>query len=158
MLTGALGAGIFALGAATSAQAANIPVNDAGDSGPGTLRAAINTANNTPLVEDTIKFAIPGNGVHTITPLTPLPTITAPVKINGYTQTDADPATDASPATLRIVFKDGSKRDIRIPVETWMQTGRHTYAIDGGVVAEATVDPDRRLPDADRSNNSVKAR
>ena len=62
------------------------------------------------------------------------------------------------PATLRIVFKDGSKRDIRIPVETWMQTGRHTYAIDGGVVAEATVDPDRRLPDADRSNNSVKAR
>jgi hypothetical protein len=42
-------------------------------------------------------------------------------------------------------------------VETWMQTGRHTYAIDGGVVAEATVDHDRRQPDADRSNNSVRA-
>ena len=111
MLTGALGAGIFALGAATSAQAANIAVNDAGNSGPGTLRAAINTANNTPLVEDTIKFAIPGNGVHTITPLTPLPTITAPVKINGYTQTDADPATDASPATLRIVIDAGNVDD-----------------------------------------------
>jgi hypothetical protein len=110
MLTGALGAGIFALGAATSAQAANIPVNDAGNSGPGTLRAAINTANNTPAVEDTIKFAIPGTGVHTITPLTPLPTITAPVKINGYTQTDADPA-DVSPATLKIVIDAGNVDD-----------------------------------------------
>ena len=62
------------------------------------------------------------------------------------------------PATLRVVFKDGGKKDIRIPVETWMQTGKHTYAIDGGPVAEATVDPDHRLPDADRSNNSMKAK
>jgi hypothetical protein len=72
------------------------------------LRAAINTANNTPAVEDTIKFAIPGNGVHTITPLTPLPPVTAPVKINGYTQTDADPATDISPARLKIVIDAGN--------------------------------------------------
>jgi hypothetical protein len=61
------------------------------------------------------------------------------------------------PATLRVTLQNGQKRDIRIPVETWMQTGKHTYAIDGGPVAEATVDPDHRLPDADRSNNSMKA-
>ncbi|THD61091.1 MAG: M1 family peptidase [Phenylobacterium sp.] len=62
------------------------------------------------------------------------------------------------PAMLRVTFKDGKTRDIRIPVETWMQTGRHTYPIDGGAVAEATVDPDHRLPDADRSNNTMKAK
>ncbi|MGZ6018091.1 MAG: M1 family metallopeptidase [Phenylobacterium sp.] len=62
------------------------------------------------------------------------------------------------PATLRITFQNGQTRDIRIPVETWMQTGRHTYAIDGGPVAEAVVDPDHRLPDADRSNNGMKAK
>ncbi|MBS0333850.1 MAG: M1 family metallopeptidase [Proteobacteria bacterium] len=62
------------------------------------------------------------------------------------------------PATLRVTFKDGKTRDMRIPVETWMQGGKHTYAIEGGPVAEATVDPDHRLPDADRSNNSMQAK
>ncbi len=61
------------------------------------------------------------------------------------------------PATLRVTLQNGQKRDIRIPVETWMQTGKHTYAIEGGPVAEATIDPDHRLPDADRSNNTMKA-
>ena len=37
-------------------------------------------------VLDTITFNIPGAGVHTIIPLTPLPTITDPVVIDGYTQ------------------------------------------------------------------------
>ena len=62
------------------------------------------------------------------------------------------------PATLRVTYADGQTRDIRIPVETWMQTGKHSYALDGGAVASATIDPDHRLPDADRSNNSLKAR
>jgi hypothetical protein len=62
------------------------------------------------------------------------------------------------PATLRVTFRDGKTRDIRIPVETWMQTGRHVYTVEGGAVAEATIDPDHRLPDGDRSNNSFKAK
>ena len=38
-----------------------------------------------------------------------------------------------------------------------MQTGGHTYAFEGlGPIVEATIDPDRRLPDVDRSNNSFK--
>ena len=61
------------------------------------------------------------------------------------------------PATLRVTFKDGKTRDIKIPVETWMQTGKHSYPVDG-VVAEATVDPDKRLPDVDRSNNMMRAK
>jgi parallel beta-helix repeat protein len=117
MLAGALGASIVALGVATSAQAATITVNDSGNSGSGTLRDAINTANNTPAVADTIKFKIPGSGVHTIRPLTPLPTLTSPVTINGYTQTDADPATDVSPATLKIVI-DGGDVDDALRIES----------------------------------------
>jgi hypothetical protein len=62
------------------------------------------------------------------------------------------------PATLRVTYRDGKTRDIRIPVETWMQTGKHTYALDGGPVAEAVIDPDHRLPDADRANNAMKAK
>jgi len=62
------------------------------------------------------------------------------------------------PATLRVTFRSGEKRDIRVPVETWMQTGTHVFALDGGPVAEAVIDPDHRLPDADRSNNSFRPR
>jgi len=59
------------------------------------------------------------------------------------------------PATLRVTYRSGEKRDVRIPVETWMQGASHTFTLDGGgVVADATVDPDHRLPDRDRANNS----
>ncbi|HXA39446.1 MAG TPA: M1 family metallopeptidase [Phenylobacterium sp.] len=81
---------------------------------------------------------------------------------------DGDPAKGAQvtvqnlgqlvlPATLRVTYRNGQKRDIRVPVETWMQTGTHTFTVEGGgAVAEAAIDPDHRLPDADRSNNSFK--
>jgi hypothetical protein len=59
------------------------------------------------------------------------------------------------PATLRITYRNGAKRDVRIPVETWLQSGSHVFTLEpAGPVAEATVDPDHRLPDKDRSNNS----
>jgi hypothetical protein len=102
-LAGALGAGIFALGAAGSAQAATFTVNDVGNSGGGTLRSAIIAANNT-AAKDTIKFDFAGSSVRTITPTTPLPVISEPVKINGYTHADADPATDTAPAAIKIVL------------------------------------------------------
>ena len=66
-LVGALGAGIFALAATTSAQAATITVNDPGNSGPGTLRDAINSANNLPNA-DVIEASAWAPGVHTIKP------------------------------------------------------------------------------------------
>ena len=53
------------------------------------------TANDT----DTIAFNIPGSGVHTITPSSPLPTITDPVVINGYSQPGATP-TQTAPGCL----------------------------------------------------------
>ncbi len=50
-----------------------------------TLRDAINQANSTP-ESDTINFSITGPGVKTFQPATPLPTITAPVFLDGTSQ------------------------------------------------------------------------
>src|SRR5262245_13989177 len=60
-------------------------VTTTADSGPGSLRQAITDANGNG-GPDTINFNITGSGVHTITPATPLPTITDAVTINGYSQ------------------------------------------------------------------------
>ena len=56
------------------------------DSGPGSLRQAILDANGVPGLTVTIDFDIPGAGVQTIEPITPLPPITAAVLIDGTTQ------------------------------------------------------------------------
>ncbi len=61
------------------------------------------------------------------------------------------------PATLRVTYRSGETREVKIPVEAWMQVGSHTYAFEGfGPIVDATIDPDRRLPDVDRTNNSFK--
>ena len=63
-----------------------VVVTNVSDSGPGSLRNAIQAANATPGVTETITFNIPGPGVRTIIPTTPLPTVSDPVDINGTTQ------------------------------------------------------------------------
>ena len=63
-------------------------VTTTADSGLGSLRAAIIYANANP-GDDTITFAIPGAGIQMIAPNSPLPTITVPVTIDGYTQPGA---------------------------------------------------------------------
>ncbi len=62
------------------------------DDGPGSLRQAIEIANAT-AGPDIIAFDIPGPGPHTIAPIRPLPYITVPVTIDGYSQAGAAPAT-----------------------------------------------------------------
>jgi S-layer homology domain len=72
--------------------AATFTVTTNADSGAGSLRQAINDANSN-VGPQTIQFAIPGPGVHTITPATPLPVITSPTTIDGYTQAGSSPNT-----------------------------------------------------------------
>lgn len=60
-------------------------VTNTNDAGAGSLRAAILSA-NTSAGLDTISFNIPGGGVHTISPTSPLPQITDPVTIDATTQ------------------------------------------------------------------------
>ena len=70
-------------------------VNSTADPGDGvcavtdcTLREAIDAANANSGADD-IMFSIPGAGPHTIMPVSPLPTITESVNINGYSQLGA---------------------------------------------------------------------
>src|SRR5258706_11118120 len=103
-----------------SAHASTITVNSIADTaandGQCTLREAITAANTntasggasgecaageaSPAV-DTIAFAIPGAGVHTITPTSTLPSITEAVLIDGYTQ-PGNGGPDASMNTLPV--------------------------------------------------------
>src|SRR6476660_2620089 len=66
------------------------------DSGTGSLRQAIMDANS--MGGGTINFSIMGSGVHTISPLTVLPTITQTVTINGYSQ--AGSSANTNPPTM----------------------------------------------------------
>src|SRR4051794_32915208 len=63
------------------------------DSGPGSLRQAILDANASDVAADLISFAIPGDGVHTIAPLTVLPDLlySGPITIDATTQPGYDP-------------------------------------------------------------------
>lgn len=74
-----------------------------------TLRAAIEqaNANNNPTAVDRIEFSIGATGVATIFPGSPLPTITQPVDINGYS------APDASVNTMQV----GDNADLRIRID-----------------------------------------
>jgi hypothetical protein len=59
------------------------------------------------------------------------------------------------PSTLEVVYTDGSKQDIRVPVETWMQHRSYAIRVDGDKpVKSATIDPQHAIPDVDRSNNT----
>jgi hypothetical protein len=80
-----LTAAIFACVFTVPAAAATFVVSNTSDSGVGSLRQAIMEANATS-DPDTIEFAIPGDGVHTIAVLSTLPPITKPLIMDGYTQ------------------------------------------------------------------------
>jgi hypothetical protein len=59
------------------------------------------------------------------------------------------------PATLRVTFADGTHRDVRLPAESWIrQAVTRVFIEPGPTVSSATVDPDHRIPDRDRSNDA----
>ena len=68
-------------------------VTNTNDNGAGSFRQMLIDANNNP-GKDTIRFNIPGNTKHTISPASPLPVITDPVVIDGYSQPGASPSTN----------------------------------------------------------------
>ncbi len=76
---------LFLLGAAPACVAGTFTITSTDDSGPGTLREAIAQVNASP-GPHRIEFNLSGNGVHTISPLTALPTIVNEVTIDGYSQ------------------------------------------------------------------------
>ena len=90
---------------ATPSYAATFTVNSTADPGTGvcdatecTFREAIIAANQN-FGADIIAFNISGNGPHTISPTSVLPTIIQAVTIDGYTQGDSTTGTTADDAT-----------------------------------------------------------
>ena len=62
------------------------------------------------------------------------------------------------PATLRIDFADGSHLDQRVPVETWIQQTQPQVRVPSTQkVLHVTLDPEHKLPDADRGDNQIDA-
>ena len=93
-------------------------VTNTNDTGAGSLREAIVAANGT-AGADTITFNIPGSGVHTISPLTPLPAITEAVTIDGYSQPGASESTVGSsewtPDARLLIELSGDARRVARP-------------------------------------------
>lgn len=68
-------------------------VTNTNDSGDGSLRQAI-ACGSIRSAGDTISFNIPGTGVKTIAPLSPLPALTGTIIVDGYTQPGSSPNTN----------------------------------------------------------------
>ncbi|MBV9529100.1 M1 family metallopeptidase [Sphingomonas sp.] len=63
------------------------------------------------------------------------------------------------PVTLRVTFADGTRRDIRLPAETWIRQAATDVPVPGASPAvRAELDPDHKIPDRDRSNNLFQPR
>ncbi|HEV2268473.1 MAG TPA: M1 family metallopeptidase [Steroidobacteraceae bacterium] len=78
---------------------------------------------------------------------------------NGAAVTVANLDRMVMPATLRVVYGDGSRQDVRVPVETWLQHTSFTLLVSGSKpVVSATLDPQHALPEADRGNGTFAVR
>jgi hypothetical protein len=110
LVTGLCVALLLSLAAGGATAATEFAVTNTNDSGPGSLRQAILDANAfiNSLHDNTVVFAIPGSGVHSIRPLSPLPPI-KDLLIDGYTQPGSQPNSleSGSDAVLTIEL-DGS--------------------------------------------------
>jgi len=72
----------------------------------------------------------------------------------GNTITIANLDQMAMPVTLEVVFSDGTKKRIELPVETWLQGNTQTVRVNGTQkITSVTIDPDHVLPDRNRVNN-----
>ncbi len=62
----------------------------------------------------------------------------------------------AMPFAVEAKLKDGTKKRMNLPVETWLQNKAITFVIPTTTEAESvTVDPEAALPDMNRKNNTM---
>jgi hypothetical protein len=82
----------------------------------------------------------------------------AVTKIDGAALTILNKGQLVLPATVEVKFKDGTTERIKLPVETWLSKGEYVWSSDDKKpIASVVIDPDHKLPDDDRSNNSKSA-
>ncbi len=119
--------------------AATFTVTNTNDSGAGSLRQAILDA-NAAAGDDTIDFAIPGGGVHTIAPLTPLALITGGVTIDGYTQSGSSPNTNGPGLpdnSVHLIELDGTHSGAGNGAAALSFQGTFSFVVRGLVVNRA---------------------
>ena len=92
----------------------------------------------------------------------------ADLAVEKVAYTNGDPAKGATvtiasrdklvmPAVVEVVFVDGTKTRIHLPVETWIRRREMTLSVASTqAIASVTIDPDHAIPDKDRSNNVLK--
>jgi hypothetical protein len=117
----------------SNALAGNFNVTTTADTGPGSLRQAITDANANSDA-DTISFAIPGSGVHTIALASTLPAITAPVTIDGYTQPGASANTlSVGDNAVILIRVDGTNAGVIFNMSGTGSTIRGLCLVNGSV-------------------------
>ncbi len=63
------------------------------------------------------------------------------------------------PAMLEVTYTDGTHQRVRVPVATWIQHKSFGVVVAGSKqVKSATIDPDAKLPDVNRANNTWTAK
>ena len=144
--------GIAALGLSCAVSpAVTFVVTNANDTGPGSLRQALFDANAAPGA-NLIQFNLPGSGVRTLAPLTPLPLITNSLTIDGYSLPGSSPNTlaNSNNAVLLIrldgvnltngfpdglSFENAGNNTVRGLVIVRFYTGIQLYASSGNTIA-----------------------
>jgi hypothetical protein len=79
-------------------------------------------------------------------------------KIDASTVTLSNRGQLVLPTTVEVTFQDGTKTRVKLPVETWLQSGKYTWILEKKTpISSVVVDPDHQLPDDERSNNENQA-
>ncbi|RYZ20104.1 MAG: M1 family peptidase [Chitinophagaceae bacterium] len=64
----------------------------------------------------------------------------------------------AMPVPVRITESNGTVHNLTLPVEVWQRGGTWTFTVPStSNIRDVTLDPDKKLPDVNRANNSFKA-
>ncbi|HQU56250.1 MAG TPA: M1 family peptidase, partial [Chitinophagaceae bacterium] len=63
----------------------------------------------------------------------------------------------AMPVTVLVKEKNGKEHTLNLPVEIWQRGGTWTFGVaTTSEITDVILDPDKQLPDWDRSNNTWK--
>jgi hypothetical protein len=88
--------------------------------------------------------------------------------VTGVAYGDGDPAKGAhitvetrdklvAPTSVEVRYADGTIKRIKLAAETWQLGPKAVLTLGGGpAITSVTIDPDHRLPDRDRSNNTLR--
>ncbi len=124
-------------------------VTNTNDTGPGSLRQAILTADANPPGPLTISFDIPGNGPDIIQPLSALPALTVPVTIDGTTE----PGYQGTPLVILdgihagaeadgLDLNAGASRVVGLSIDRFSANGIALQGVGGDTVAGCFIGTD----------------